>query len=70
MPLYYVAAYGGHCNLVMADTIAEARSEAVLDVGRDNFNYIRPATREDLDWVSSMQGGIEYSIYDLEEAMA
>ncbi len=69
MPLYYVAAYGGCCSLLKANDIEEAEREARADVGRDNFQYVRPATREDLGWVVAM-GGRQFDIYDLEEAFA
>lgn len=57
MSLYYVETVFG-CGLREARSITQARSQAIREIGTDNFKSIRKATKKDVDWVRGMGGHV------------
>ena len=55
MNLYYVETSQG-CCIKAGSSLEEARKSALREVGTDNFESIRKATKEDITWVKCMGG--------------
>lgn len=56
MPVYAVSAYGGRIGLIAANSLRDAERSAKRDVGLDNFQSVKLATKDDVAWVRSMGG--------------
>jgi len=55
---YYVSLVGGICGIRTAANLQQAKRNALREDGTNNVEYVRPATEEDVAWVTAMGGGV------------
>lgn len=58
MKMFYIELYSGHCALLKAKDLNEARHVAEHYNGKENIKDVRKATQDDIDWIRAMGGWV------------